>query len=106
MNLKYKKEFSPKWAKQMRYDFCIEKQKILIECQGEQHYFPVNFNGVNKDIAEENFIEQQKRDVFKYNKAVENNYKIIYYTKEKLKTNNEFTNIEDLKNYLINTENE
>ena len=100
MNIKYIQEFSPKWVNRKRYDFCIEDKKILIECQGEQHYFPVNFCGKDEDKANENFVNQQKRDIFKYNKAIENGYTIIYYTKEKLKKDNEITDINELKNLL------
>lgn len=61
-------------------DFFIEKYKIGIECQGEQHFQPVKFKGKTCDIwAEEEFKKNLLRDKRKFDKCNELNIKLIYY---------------------------
>lgn len=57
----------------LSYDFYIPNNRILIEYQGGQHYFPVKWLGGVK-----RFRNQHKRDVMKYNYAQDHNYKLIY----------------------------
>ena len=37
----------------LKPDFYIPSKKIIIECQGEQHFQPVNFGGLNDDELNE-----------------------------------------------------
>jgi len=97
INVSYKKEFTPKWANKKRYDFCIEDNKILIECQGIQHYEPIEYFGGEKE-----YKKRIKNDKEKKKLAKENGYKLIYYTEKKLKKKEEITNIEKLKDILTN----
>ena len=96
-NISYKKEFSPKWANKKRYDFCIEEKKILIECQGIQHYKSIEYFG-----GENEYKKRIKNDKKKKKLAKENGYKLIYYTEKKLKEKKEITDIETLKKLLMN----
>ena len=59
----------------LSYDFYLPEYNILIECQGRQHFKSINFFGGN--IA---FERQQINDHLKYNFAINNNIKILYYT--------------------------
>ena len=55
------------------YDFYIDDDvKLLVECQGEQHYTPVKFFG-----GEDAFDIRQQHDELKYNYAVEHNVPIL-----------------------------
>jgi very-short-patch-repair endonuclease len=79
------------WCKNINYlpfDFLIDKYKLLIELDGDQHFFQV----MNWKSPEENF----KTDIFKINKAIENNYSIIRIRQYDFKYNNY-----DWKNILI-----
>lgn len=53
------------------FDFAILDEKgrvkMLIEYDGEQHYFPVSFNGESKKESEKNFKICQKHDRIKNN---------------------------------------
>ena len=84
--------------KRYKYDFYLPNNNIIIECQGEQHFYPVDFSHKNKDKDElsDIFDKQIDRDIKKYNLAINNGYRIIYYINRnffkdrKLVINNEF----------------
>lgn len=59
----------------LSYDFAIYSDneiKLLIECQGEQHYKPIKFFG-----GIEQFANQQLRDSMKRKYAIDNDYPLI-----------------------------
>jgi len=59
----------------LKLDFYIPDRKIAIECQGIQHFTPVEyFGGINS------FKKQKKRDELKKQLCEEHNIKVIYYT--------------------------
>lgn len=47
------------------FDFYLVDYNILIEFDGEQHYFPVRFNGMSQQDAEDNFINIKHHDEMK-----------------------------------------
>ena len=55
-----------------RYDFYLPKLNILIEFDGQQHFFPVGFFG-----GMETFKEAQKRDEYKNEYACQHGYTLI-----------------------------
>ena len=58
--------------KRMPYDFYIPQNNLLIEYQGQQHFFPVqNFGG------EKSFIRQQEIDKIKKDFAILNGYDFL-----------------------------
>lgn len=61
-----------------RYDFYIPQKNILIECQGIQHLQEVPY--FTKHTS---FSTQLSRDKLKYDFAIKNNIRIIYFIKEK-----------------------
>ena len=69
----------------LHYDFYIPEHDILIEYQGEQHYRPKNFGGETKEVAQENYEQQVKRDNIKREYARNNGKTLIEvpYTKRK-----------------------
>ena len=59
------------------FDFYLMDYNILIEFDGEQHYFVVRFNGMSQEDAENNFIEIQKHDCIKTRYCLDNNIQLI-----------------------------
>lgn len=47
------------------FDFYLPNYNLIIEYQGEQHYFPVDFAGKGKEWAEERFEYNKKHDKIK-----------------------------------------
>ena len=45
-------------------DFWLPKYNIAIEYNGNQHYAPARFGGIDLERAERNFARQQERDRF------------------------------------------
>ena len=59
----------------MRLDFYLPKYNVAIECQGEQHFKPIEFWGGDKGLE-----EQIERDERKFNLCESNGLNILYYT--------------------------
>ncbi len=59
---------SPK-GKLLRFDGCVNKegQILLIECQGAQHYMPVEFFGGEKTFKQQQMYDEIKKDYCKKN---------------------------------------
>lgn len=59
----------------LRFDFAINQDQfyILIECQGEQHYHPVEIFG-----GREQFEKQQRYDKLKADYVHEHGHTLIY----------------------------
>jgi hypothetical protein len=71
-------------------DFFIPSENIIIEYNGDQHYRPVCFGGIDKERAEQNFIKQQERDQYLEQFCAINGINLIWidgrkYTNSKLK---------------------
>ena len=68
------------WLRPLTYDFFIPEYRIAIECQGEQHFRPVEyFGGIEK------YNELVKRDEEKKKLSDENNVRLLYYSNYKYK---------------------
>ena len=65
-----------------RCDFYLPEYKIVVECQGEQHYIPTSFNinEIDESVKLDNFEKVRKSDIDKYNLCVNSGYKLIYFT--------------------------
>ena len=63
--------------KNLRPDFLFEKDKIMIEYDGRQHFEPVKFGNISQERAEENFKQQQDKDELKNQFCKDNNYKMV-----------------------------
>lgn len=79
-----------------RLDFYIPEYNIRIECQGGQHFRPVEYFGGEKELK-----KRQELDERKYNLCKENNVKILYYSTEKVLPNSYFDTIYRDKAILI-----
>ena len=60
----------------------------MIECQGEQHFMPVNFGGVDDKKLNEQYSLNQLRDSIKKEYCKKNNIKLLEYTHLKIKDKN------------------
>ena len=94
-------QYKTSWLGKQSLDFYLPDYNIAIECQGEQHYKPIDFsNSKNIQKANEKLFYTQKLDKRKKKKCIQNNCTLIYYTEEKFANNGEFYSIEKIKEYL------
>lgn len=57
-----------------RYDFYLPRLRLFIEFQGEQHFRPMGYIG-----GEANLLDVQRRDRLKYDLAISNKYRMVYF---------------------------
>ena len=91
------------WLNRQSLDFYLPDYNIAIECQGLQHFKPVEWFG-----GEEELKKRIKLDDKKYNLCIENNINIIYFTHFKGIKNNKyiiFYTTQELLNYIYNKNN-
>ena len=94
-----------KWMGTQTLDFYIPEINVAIECQGEQHFLPVDFSGHGNGV--EMLEKNIKRDALKRQKCKDNGVELIYYADEKYKEyidekeNKAFFNKEKLLEYII-----
>jgi hypothetical protein len=69
LGVSFERQFAPDWGKnhgQKRYgviyDFALHDLNILIERDGEQHYFPVRFGGMSRRRAAQHHERQKAAD--------------------------------------------
>ena len=67
-----------KSKKAMSLDFYLPDYKMAIECQGEQHFKPVDFAGKGKEWANKRFNLNKKQDKRKKFLCKENKVNILY----------------------------
>ena len=79
-NIKYIPQHSFDWLKYkspLKLDFYLPEYNIAIECQGEQHFCPIDFFG-----GEQRYELTVKRDIAKLNLCKEHNINILYFANE------------------------
>ena len=69
-----------KWLGKQSLDFYLPDYNAAIECQGEQHFKNTSFGSKNDKLIIKKAKDIKKRDVIKYNKCIENNLRLFYYT--------------------------
>jgi hypothetical protein len=67
-----------KWLGRQSLDFYLSDYKIAIECQGIQHFHPIDFAGKGELWASQLFNENKRRDDLKLRKCVANNIDMVY----------------------------
>ena len=73
----YQKRF--KWLGRQSLDFYLPDYNVGIECQGEQHFFPVDFAGKGVEWACQQFDKLIKRDKRKKTLCEEHGVKLLYF---------------------------
>ena len=91
-NIKFEKQKTFPWLGKQRLDFYLPDYNIAIECQGEQHFKPVDFAGKGVEWSERHFKKVRERDEVKKLLCEENNVKVLY-----------FTNLKKYKRFLCET---
>ena len=91
----YQKTFGwLKFKNKMQLDFYLPTKKIAIECQGEQHFKPIEYWG-----GEKSFKLSQNRDETKRKLCEEHGIRVLYYSDRKY-VENLITNKSDLLNEI------
>lgn len=67
------------WLNQQHLDFYLPKYNIAIECQGIQHFKPIDFANKGEKWANELFESNKKRDKLKKELCEKNGVKLIYF---------------------------
>lgn len=95
-NIEYIQQYKLLNSKQS-YDFYLPKYNIAIECQGEQHFKPIEYFGGQKEF--EIILERDKK---KFENSLIYNIKIYYYIKYNILNNiiNNNYNIYNINNIL------
>jgi hypothetical protein len=98
INFERQKRFD--WLGKQSLDFYLPQYNIAIECQGSQHFKPIDFfNGV------EGYITLLKNDKKKYMLTKKHNVKLLYYNNSKKNPIDYFdkiyTNLDDLLHEII-----
>ena len=74
-NIEFSREYQIKHSKTQYIDFYLPNSNVAIECQGFQHFEPLDFFD-----GKEGFHQRVINDNLKYKYCLENGIKLIYYT--------------------------
>jgi hypothetical protein len=103
-NIDYETQKTFEWLrykKELYLDIFIKKFNIAIECQGRQHYIPVDFAGRGEEWAKKELNEIIKRDKMKYDLCKQHNISVLYVdfndSKEQINKKLSFINNENTK---------
>ena len=85
--ISYIYQYHTEWLKndsgnQLSLDFYLPEYNVSIECQGEQHFKPVDYFG-----GEIRFLHQKSNDEMKKKICENHNINILYVIEKKIKTN-------------------
>lgn len=98
--IQYKRQYSfndCSYKRKLFFDFYISEYNTVIEVNGEQHYEPVTFGGVDKKTALLNFKKQQKRDKIKEEYCQKYKINLLIISYEEIKNNSFKQKILDIK---------
>lgn len=77
-NILFESQKRFKWLGRQSLDFYLPEYNIAIECQGIQHYKPIDFGGKGEESANQLFKLNKKRDDKKLKKCLANGIKMVY----------------------------
>jgi hypothetical protein len=115
-NVKYIQQYRDKWLGRQSLDFYLPQYNIAIECQGDQHFTPVDFSKNDFECAKKLFQKNIYNDLKKYKNCINNQILLLYFTrnnlyeksahinillKENIYANNLFFNKEDILNFIL-----
>ena len=69
------------------FDFYIESKNLCIEVDGEGHFRPVNFKGINDDLAKEHYEKTIEHDIIKNNYCIDNGIDLLRLSYIDIKSN-------------------
>lgn len=79
-NIEFIEQYRCDWLGLQSLDFYLPKYNIAIECQGQQHFFPVDFGSKGDNYANERFEYTKQLDENKLKLCTEHGINIIYYS--------------------------
>ena len=108
LHINFEQEKKFEWLNNQRLDFYLPDYNIAIECQGEQHFKPIDFAGKGIEWAKKQLENIKNRDLIKKKLCIKNGICILYYTSKKFKNldENYITDVREIKNLLNNKKNE
>lgn len=77
-NVKFERQKKFNWLGRQSLDLYLPEHNIAIECQGVQHFKPVDFAGKGERWMNQLFEKTKKRDTIKLKKCLANGIKMIY----------------------------
>ena len=77
-NIVYVSQQRFKWLGRQSLDFYLQELNMAVECQGVQHFKPVDFGGKGEKSANELFEKNKERDDRKLKKCLSNNIEMIW----------------------------
>jgi len=93
-NIEYKQQYGNKYddfyLQGQRLDFYLPDYNLGIECQGEQHFSPVDFGNKGEEYTLNAFKNNISRDLKKYLKCKKNGVEIVYYCNKSNLVNGEY----------------
>ncbi|GGD27058.1 hypothetical protein [Flavobacterium orientale] len=95
-NVNYERQKRFKWLGRQSLDLYLPEYNLAIECQGIQHFKPVDFAGKGERWANQSFEKVKERDDIKLRKCLAYNVKMIYVidNEEYLENKYHFDNVE------------
>ncbi|MCD8208245.1 MAG: hypothetical protein LUD72_09945 [Bacteroidales bacterium] len=81
--MEYFAQWTVDWLGKMSLDFYLPLYHIGVECQGAQHYRPIDFANRGTEWARGQYIKATERDERKRLLCEENDVRLLYYTEEK-----------------------
>ena len=95
-NIKYEYQKKIDWLGKQSLDFYLPDYNIAIECQGIQHFKPIDFAGKGENWASEMYEYTKERDIVKEKLCNEHGIKLLQYSAFDVNNKNIITNINDL----------
>ena len=78
LKIKFERQKRYKWLGRQSLDFYLPDYNISIECQGIQHFKPVDFGGKGENWTNQSLEKIKERDNIKLQKCLSQNIKMIY----------------------------
>jgi len=89
-DIEYVRQKRFKWLGRQSIDFYLPKLNMAVECQGVQHFIPVDFGGKGDRYAKDEFEKIKANDDKKLKKCLSNNIEMIYVVSIDKYLNNEW----------------
>lgn len=104
-NIEFVQQHKFDWLGRQSLDFYLPSYRIAIECQGVQHFQPVDFGKKGRKWAQLNLEIIQKNDLNKYKLCKYNHIQLLYYSldtpcESEIYVKNIFFNLSELINYI------
>jgi hypothetical protein len=90
LKIKFERQKRYKWLGRQSLDFYLPDYNISIECQGIQHFKPVDFGGKGENWTNQSLEKIKERDNIKLQKCLSQNIKMIYVVDNEIYLDNKY----------------